>query len=389
MSAVKLGMVCSGVGRLRTLAPSAWLTLCVVGAAPSVVAAQSSLVVPSQYADVEAPNGVFWAVSPFAARRQLLIDERHLLGLKGRSIARIVLRRNGGDPDALRSSAVWLELTMSHAPRAADATQAAFASNRGGDASVVFAGDVTLPATPGVAKPPASWAGAGAITIRLARPFTYRGGTLCLETVTGKALRATPNEPWWPIDAATQPQSARGAVTTLGVSCIPGCGPTPAGADAASFVPGATACMWLRGVLPANDYALCCLGASARSWGTIPLPMDLTPFGAAGCWVQVDLLVMSRVALRTLPRTGERLGMLEFELPAVPAIVGLSLFSQWAVETRRNAFGWVTSNGVRATVGALSPASGVSWVECADTNASVGRLLRDRCPVLRFEFDAP
>ena len=39
-------------------------------------AAAQSVVVPAQYISREAPNAVFWALSPFDARRQLLIEGR-------------------------------------------------------------------------------------------------------------------------------------------------------------------------------------------------------------------------------------------------------------------------------------------------------------------------
>ena len=74
---------------------------------------QTSVVVPATFSTTEAPNGAFWAVSPFVARRQLLIDERHLLDLRGKHIRAIWMRSNSGNRSSLMAGSVGLEVSLS------------------------------------------------------------------------------------------------------------------------------------------------------------------------------------------------------------------------------------------------------------------------------------
>jgi len=319
--------------------------------------AQTSVVVPATFSTTEAPNVAFWAVSPFVARRQLLIDESHLPGLRGKHIRAIWMRSNSGDRSSLKAGSVGLEVSLSLARCKAEKAQQSFALNRGAKVEVAFTGVIALPAMTAPNKGPAPWN----VEIRLTKPFLYGGGTLCIETVT------TPNKSpaslapaWWPIDAVTG--TSGGTVSKIGTSCIRGMGQQPAGANASGFVPGSTATVHLRGRTNSTT-AVCSLGMSSALWGATQLPMNLRGFGAPGCHIYVELLVSVSVPLKKRPDLGISYGSWSLQLPP---------------------FGLATSNGVRAVIGSPTALSGVSWVESPNPKNATGSVLKGRLPVLRF-----
>jgi hypothetical protein len=364
---------------MRIATPSGFALVTTLALAPSLWSqGATNTTVPAAYRAAEGPNSAFWAISPFVARRQLLIDERHLLGVKGKRIRSIWMRRNAGDRSNFGVGSVILEVSLSHARTVASRADSRFARNRGTNVALSFSGKVILPASAPPKKAPSPWT----VEIRLTKPFLYGGGTLCVETVTTPVVSRTTKEPaWWPIDAVTR--SAGGTVTNLGVSCITGMGRQPAGADASGFVPGSTATMFLRGRTNATG-ALCFLGLNSSYWGAAKLPMNLSRFGAPGCHVYVDLRIPILLPLTKLSTQGISYASWSVLLPNSPTIVGLSLYSQWVVGTRSNNFGLATSNGVRAVIGTTASIPGISWIESSDPKQLSGSVLKGRVPVLRF-----
>ena len=104
--------------------PHRWMKagLLLLGA-PLFAQTPTTVVVPAAYSSTEAPNAAFWAISPFAARRQLLIDEQHLPGLRGKQLRSIWLRRNGEDASSFAAGVLQIDVTLSHAPVGADAAR--------------------------------------------------------------------------------------------------------------------------------------------------------------------------------------------------------------------------------------------------------------------------
>ncbi|MHC4513065.1 MAG: hypothetical protein ACYTGO_00815 [Planctomycetota bacterium] len=347
----------------------------------------ASLVVPARYATQEAPNAVFWAVSPFAARRQLLFDAAHLAAANGHKLKGLWVRRNGGDRDTLPAGFLHVAMSLSETARRAASASAAFASNRGKNPVQVFAGAVKLPQSPPPKVTPAAWAQPFAVRLPFQTTYAYGGSNLCLETVTSPMTApdgAETQYPWWPLDGLRQ--SSLGKVTVYGHSCIPKLSGYPAGADAASQNLGASAVVFLRGGRPRGN-GLLLFGIDNNSFGGSRLPLDLAGFGAPGCSLYLDPLALARITLTEQPG-GQGHVAAAVPVPYDVRLAGMSYYTQWVLQEPPgyNPLGLTLSNGVQATIGPYVPPLGISWIESTDPNGGTGRILAGRTPVLRFDL---
>ena len=356
---------------------------------PGLAAAQNppitDHVVPTGYQAAEAPGTSFWAFTPFASRQQVLIDGALLSPLRLRPLWAVSARRNMGDPSPQTGGRLQIEVWLSHSPQSASAPADTFAANRGPDHRRVFSGVVTLPAVGAAPTTPAPWSAPWAVTLPFATPFTYTGGTLCLETITVPAppTQDPPEElPWWPVDA--QVQAVGGQVQTRGQSCIPGMLGQPAAADAAGVTPGGTVSVWLRGQRRGFG-ALCMVGLDDQRFGSLPLPFDLAPIGAPGCTLWNDWVFVLPTTVGALPQATFGFGSVSLRAPLDPGLLGQALFAQWVVpDPGRTPLGVSFSNGVVATFGPGAPLTGFGWLESTVPASSGGRRLLGRAPVLRF-----
>jgi hypothetical protein len=99
--------------------------------------------------------------------------------------------------------------------------------------------------------------------------------------------------------------------------------------------------------LPLNGAEVLLIGASRSRWGTIPLPLDLTPIGMTGC------------ALHTAPtlwlpmvRAGG-VASASLDVPAEGSLVGAHVYLQGlGTDATANAVGLVTTQGCDARIGA-------------------------------------
>ncbi len=75
------------------------------------------------------------------------------------------------------------------------------------------------------------------------------------------------------------------------------------------------------------------------------LPFSLAPLGAPGCseYVSTDASFVSLISA-----AGD--GSVTIPVPVNPALAGMQLFSQWAVASSANSFGWVVSEAVHLRV---------------------------------------
>ena len=93
--------------------------------------------------------------------------------------------------------------------------------------------------------------------------------------------------------------------------------------------------------------AFLAIGGSDTNWGALALPVDLTPIGAAGCFLRVSL----DVTLAT-PLDVNGQASLPLSIPANAGLVGLPFYNQWLVlDPAANALQLVFSNGGRARIG--------------------------------------
>ncbi len=348
--------------------------------------APTSLVVPSQYTTQEAPNAVFWAISPFAARRQLILGATHLRAAKGRKLKGLRVRRNGGERDTLSAGFLQLEVSLSETAHSLPSTSPTFAQNRGKSPVVVFKGVVSLPTSPAPRVMPAAWTSQFQVKLPFAASFVYGGRNLCVETVT--SLLQTPSggvaqHPWWPLDGLRQ--SSFGAVKVRGQSCIPGLPGHPAGADAASQNLGASAVVFLRGSR-AQGSGLVLVGYDNKTLGGTRLPLDLAVIGAPTCSLYLDPILAAQFTLKKQPGGLGHVAM-TMPVPYDVGLAGLSYYTQWMLsDPGHNSAGLTFSNGVQATIGPHAPPLGISWIESTDLNAAAGRILTGRTPVLRFDL---
>jgi hypothetical protein len=361
--------------------------LALLSGSASLAAQGNAIVVPAAHASAEAPGTEFWAFSPFPARRQVLVDGAHLAAALRRTFWSVAVRRNMGDPAALQEGVLALEVWLSHTGVSAAAPHFEFARNRGKDHRLVFQGEVRFPACPPAPSSPAPWAAPFAVTLPFSTPFPYLGGTLCLETVTARVREAGGAllpAPWWTIDAVTSDPA--GTVSLFGTSCIPGMGALPAGVDPATASLGATAVFFLRGP-KRTGLAVCAVGTNDRTFSGLPLPFDLSRFGATGCALYTDWVWTKGAAVSAPPGGQTGYAGCELELPADPSLLGASMFGQWLfLDPTANPLGFTLSNGVKATLGAAAPQLGFGWVEATDLASTSGRVLPGRAPVLLFSL---
>ena len=98
--------------------------------------------------------------------------------------------------------------------------------------------------------------------------------------------------------------------------------------------------------MPANQLAVLVLGTSSTTWLGVPLPAPLASIGMPGC----ELLVSMDDARPGAPAAG--VASWQVTVPYQTALLGFDLFAQAAITSPgTNAFGWVASNGVAASVG--------------------------------------
>jgi hypothetical protein len=97
---------------------------------------------------------------------------------------------------------------------------------------------------------------------------------------------------------------------------------------------------------PTSTAAYLAIGDSSQTWLGLPLPLDLSPFGAAPC-----TLLCSAVTFLGVQTTNGTAGV-GLSVPIDPALLGAPFFNQWWVASpTATALGFVFSNGGRGVVG--------------------------------------
>jgi hypothetical protein len=99
---------------------------------------------------------------------------------------------------------------------------------------------------------------------------------------------------------------------------------------------------------PINAPALCYFGANTTSWNGATLPLNLGVLGMAACNIYTDLTIS--VAVNT---DVAGIASLSLPVPAVPQLIGASIYNQWGVTDQRvnPAMGFALSDGVKITLG--------------------------------------
>lgn len=332
--------------------------------------AQSTVTAP----DVAAPN-ISDAIDgveglDLAGRGQLLIDESWIGSHRvGQSLREISFLRDSGFSKALTSGLADITVTLSVAPHAAVLAAPTLDDNHAANRTTAFVGRVTLPASTSLAARQAAWTNAeDVVTITLQSPWTYPGGTVCIDIdgtpVAGQAA------PYWPVEGALDTGSS-GAAQTSGQSC----GELgQLDISVTHLAPGSTAPFAVEGPIGVS---------TAFLFGT-PIPaLDLTLIGSPGCTLQV-------VPVATLPSAFDRSSqipgalprassVLELDLPNSPAVLSTAMRAQLVALTAP----LTTSNGLDFTLASAAPTLGAAYIR-AKPGAPRGRVSTTRVPVVRL-----
>ncbi|MGE3172841.1 MAG: hypothetical protein AB7O97_09445 [Planctomycetota bacterium] len=328
--------------------------------------AQSTLVLPQSHATQDgttATNVPFGRSTP--VRVQQVYDP--LLFQGAGTVTAIAFRLDG---DALAApKQVDVEIRMSTSPLGLTALSATFAQNRGADETVVLPRQlVTLPdqntaATPSPFLP----------ALPLLVPFAYdpQNGPLLIEIVVfGQPPGAYTLDATFVCDS---PETAIGPA-----SCQPQTGlPLRVESATTQVLWGRP---WLARALDAQPGSLVVLALGSTetgTWNGAQLPVDLTPAGAPGCFVSIDVLAtFFQVAV------GDGSALFTFAVPNEPALVGLVIrYQAAAFGANLNALGVVTSQAKKVSVCGYEP---VGRVWSSGTTATDGVRELGTAPVLQI-----
>lgn len=315
--------------------------LAAVVAAP--VGAQGRIVVPPSHLGVEGTGSTNVPFGREFSTRVQMAYEGSLFS-EAVVVSGLGLRPDGGMP--LVGKTVDLEIRLSTMATGVAAIGSTFAINRGPDELVVFTRKyIQLPSVATSGTP-----GPFDVQIPLDNTFSYDPalGPLLLEVVVhGQAMGA------FSLDATYLCTSA---FEEFGPA---GCG---AGGQPLEIAAPTTQVLWGRPVhlevrqAPPGAMTGLALGTTENGlWNGVPLPLDLTPFGAPQCHISLDLLVILSGVADQYGVTGHAL-----TVPPVPALKNEWLkFQGLAVDPMANALGVVFSRGGRVQVCGWEPTSRV------------------------------
>ncbi len=311
-------------------------------------------------------------------RQQFILGEGLLVALRGHVIERLTFRRDG-QPARLTGGQATLRVLVSQGVlQSPSQASPDFATNLGVTPTLVFQGQVALPNSPPPTDRNSVGFGPGeVIDIALAPPFSYVGGTLCLdiagEPVTGSA------SPAWPIDVDRS--NLRGVVSVIGRACVRTAEQVTRkiSADPAFLRAGTTA--RFMGFAEAGDFGALLLAAQR-----LGAPMNLGFLGASNCdlWVLPDVTLM---VLATASSRGPLAAMNTMvHIPHEGAFVGSTLHSQWLVFQRD---GLRTSEAMTVTLAPGLPSIDASIVLSTPMRGAtmpvVGEVEVGALPVMRIE----
>lgn len=337
--------------------------------------AQSSLVIPAAYATSDAVSYLWIPGASRDVRQQTLIGASHLTSLVGRALTALELRRTAAN-EIYQGGVAQLTVSLSTPPNTPLSCSQAFAANIGCNSLQVFSGTVTLPTSPPETGPAVSWTPANIVRIVFQTPFTYLGGTLCVDVI-GHAV-AGQNADWWMADAEFEDIS--GATLEIGQGCGAYGGAQHRWSHVAqrSLLPGAYARFWACG--PQYSVGLALFGASGCA---IPLPLLGLP--APGCSLYLSTLDAVMLAVfepepAPVPASSGGIAEVRIQIPSNPAVLGFTLTTQWLEWSQL-----AVSNAIQWTIASAIPALDMAVVEGHATELT-GEVAAHMAHVMRFEF---
>lgn len=331
-----------------------------------MVAAQTTIVLPGSHGQRE---GTGTTNVPFgrsgATRMQCVYDG--LLQPQPVTITGVAFRLDGGATAA--SKQVDCEIWLGTAAPALVALSPDFATNRGGDLTVVLPRQtITLPAQPTSGSP-----GPWTQSIPLTTPFPWNpaNGGLLLEVVVHQQ---TPGA--YALDTTYVCDSPE---LTIGpAACVPAVGaPLRVESATTQVIWGRP---WVARVLAAEPGSLVTLVLGQSETGVVmgqALPVDLGFLGAPHCFVSIDI-AGSFFAVAQIDGTAT----FPFAIPNLPSAVGVEIrYQAGELRVGANALGIVTSQAHKVAVCGWEP---VGRVWAGGLAATAGTREIGVAPIVRF-----
>lgn len=341
--------------------PLALATL--LGLAFLAPAAAQDKVVPVWATDTDANESSYFPFLYDKTRVQQIWDAAWV-ARAGALIQEIRYRRDAQDPQSFAAVTINnLTVELGETPVTPGTMSTAFAANRGSAQTTVFSGTLSLPA-----QPPVTTVGPWNVAIVLPTPYFYvpGNGNLLMELVVpGQAQQKRT----YLLDGYDN--SASGTATPFGATGPFANGDQVVYSASGGLAPGSS--LFLQADNLTRTYpTVGFIGLSNQSYNGVPLPLDVSPFGAPGNSLYTGLEVefpMSIVRVGTVIRA-----IVSTTLPNNPWLGGQTVFSQaYMVDPPSNALGAVFTNAVAITLGGgfgFTQALGAS-----DSNAGTGWLL--------------
>lgn len=338
----------------------------------NAVVGQALVVVPPQYAAVDAPVSRILPGISEAHRQQVVIDQALLGSIHGRPIHALVFRRDSRVTGALTAASANLVVRLGQARHPAASTAPDFTASAL-SWSEVFRGVVHAPDSPALAGGTAGFGASDTIRIDLAAPFVLAAGGLVIDIEGLDSALAN-----WPIDAASD--GLGGTVHVVGVPCRN------------SFTQGENASVGEDDlVLGRTSIFQFVTEPGASTWcmfglSLLPTPLNLAMLGSADCWLWVEPITSVQTVSRPLvvPSAFPRIGISDVALhwPSDPVLSGVTVHAQWLMV---DGVGFATSNALSCTLASTQPSLGMANLD--DRGALPPRVQSVSVPIVAFEVD--
>ena len=335
------------------------MPLCLVAAA-----AAQSVTVPSAAATTRPTISPFYIGSVFYSttstttasdsHSQSIVDVNDI-GMPTAVWNSLAVRRPIGLGNANNAFTANATIVLSVSPNDWSMATNTFASNHGPMPTTVLSGQISLPAATNQATWPAPWQ----TPFPFSTPYVFvgpAGKSLVIDIMQTGNTGTTQ----WYIEYTTPDRGGRNANGAAPSTCKNSGGQYASGLSYnGTIIPGSVWYVNYSG-LPNNAPGFAWLGSQGvgGSWSGLPLPVDLTPYGAPGCNIFASPdYVIPMVATGTSSRWPN------IQIPNSPAVAGVSFFdhSLW-LDPPANAWGLVVGWSSRWAIGTQIGAPGAFLV---------------------------
>ncbi len=314
--------------------------------------AQSTVVVPGGFANKEG-GSYFWVLGQYTVARVQQLYAKSAMPSTPIVIKSFKIRRNGTSSGTFIAHTFDMEVYMSNRNQDPPAGCGfGWAGNHGTDLTKVMnKKSISWPATPKPTTPPAPFT----VAFPMDKPFPYKGKSFAIEFKNIPPANVTTYRYYWYTDAQYYSTSAGWSYpkTITPKNIGKSCRPKGATSDPRNYgyypYPGSPFHFYSYWYLrKANIPALLFIGSSDKKWGAINLPFDLTPLGAPGCNLYVDMVTAY------VSKTDKN-GKADFNIGAVPndpTLTGQVFYNQqFLLDSASNSMGVVSTYGRKYTIG--------------------------------------